>query len=112
MKIIQAIVKSSKVDAVKNALVKVDVRGMTVTKVNGFGNKKGAREIYRGAEYTPEFVPMVNIQVVVVDDQVSRVIDTITSSAKTGKVGDGIIFVGDISKLVRIRTGETGKSAL
>ena len=112
MKIIQAIVKSSKVDAVKDALVKAGVRGLTVTKVNGFGNKKGAREFYRGAEYTPQFVPMVNMQVVVGDDQVQPVIDTITNRATTGKVGDGIIFVGDVSKLVRISTGETGKSAL
>ena len=112
MKIIQAIVKSSKVDAVKDALVKVGVRGLTVTKVNGFGNKKGAREIYRGAEYTPQFVPMVHMLVVVGDDQAPGVIDTITNSATTGKVGDGIIFVGDVSKLVRISTGETGKSAL
>lgn len=112
MKIIQAIVKSSKVDAVKEALVKVGVRGLTVTKVNGFGNKKGAREVYRGAVYTPEFVPMVHMLVVAGDDQAQRVIDTIAKNSSTGKVGDGIIFVGDVSKLVRISTGETGKSAL
>ena len=112
MKIIEAILKSSKVEAVKGALVKVGVRGLTVMEVNGFGNKKGEREIYRGAEFTPEFVPMVNMRVIVGDDETQGVIDTIMRSSQTGKAGDGIIFVGGISELVRISTGETGEKAL
>lgn len=112
MKIIEAIVKSSKVSAVKGALVKVGVRGLTTMKVNGFGNKTAEREIYRGAEFTPEFVPMVNMRVIVRDDEAQRAIDTIVRSSQTGKAGDGIIFVGGISELVRISTGETGEKAL
>lgn len=112
MKIIEAIVNSSKVDAVKDALVKVGVRGLTVVQANGFGNNKAQREIYRGAEFTPEFVPMVNMRVIVGDDEAQRAIDTIVRSSQTGKAGDGIIFVGGISELVRISTGETGEKAL
>lgn len=112
MKIIEAIVNSSKVDGVKAALVKVGVRGLTTMKVNGFGNKKAEREIYRGAEFTPEFVPMVNMRLIVGDDEAQRAIDTIVRSSQTGKAGDGIIFVGGISELVRISTGETGEKAL
>ncbi len=112
MKIIEAILKSSKMDAVKGALVKVGVRGLTVMKVDGFGNNKAEREVYRGAEFTPDFVPMVNMRVVVGDNEAQRAIDTIMRSSQTGKAGDGIIFVGDISELVRISTGETGEKAL
>ena len=112
MKIIEAILQSSKVDAVKGALVKMGVRGLTLTNVNGFGNNKAQREIYRGAEFTPEFVPMVNMRVIVGDDQAQRTIDTIVRSSQTGKAGDGIIFVGGISELMRISTGETGEKAL
>ena len=112
MKIIEAIVKSSKVDAVKDALVKMGVRGLTVVKVDGFGNKKAEREIYRGAEFTPEFVPMVNMRVIVGDDEAQRAIDTIVRTSQTGKAGDGIIFVAGICELVRISTGETGEKAL
>ncbi len=112
MKMIEAIVQSSKVDAVKDALVKVGVRGLTTMKVNGFGNNKAQREIYRGAEFTPEFVPMVNMRVIVGDDEAQRAIDTIVRNSQTGKAGDGIIFVGGISELVRISTGETGEKAL
>jgi len=81
-------------------------------KINGFGNKKAEREIYREAEFTPEFVPMVNMRVIVGDNEAQRMIDTIVRSAQTGKAGDGIIFVGGISELVRISTGETGEKAL
>lgn len=112
MKIIEAIVKSSKMDAVKNALVKGGVRGLTVIQANGFGNNKAEREIYRGAEFTPEFVPMVNMRVIVRDDEAQSAIDTIVRGSQTGKAGDGIIFVGGISELVRISTGETGEKAL
>lgn len=112
MKIVEAVLKSSKVDAVKEAMVKAGVRGLTVMKVNGFGNKKGEREIYRGTEFTPAFVPMVNIRVIVGDEEAQRVIDTIMRTSQTGKAGDGIIFVGGISELVRISNGETGEKAL
>jgi nitrogen regulatory protein P-II 1 len=112
MKIIEAIVKSSKVDAVKGALVKVGVRGLTVMKAEGFGNKKAECEVYRGAEFTPDFVPVVNMRVIVGDDEAQRTVDTIVRSLQTGKAGDGIIFVGGISQLVRISTGEPGEKAL
>jgi nitrogen regulatory protein PII len=112
MKLIEAIVKPFKLDDVKEALVEIGVHGMTVSEVKGFGRQKGAHEIYRGAEYTTDFAPKLKIEVFVADNQVSRVIDTMTRSAKTGTVGDGKIFVGDISNVVRIRTGETGESAL
>ena len=112
MKIIEAILQSSKVDAVKGALVKMGVRGLTVVNVNGFGNNKAEREIYRGAEFIPEFVPMMNIRVIVGENESQRAIDTIVRSSQTGKAGDGIIFVGGISELVRISTGEKGEKAL
>ena len=112
MKMIEAIVQPFKVDEVKDALVDMGVRGMTVTEVKGFGRQKGSKETYRGAEYTTDFVPKVKIEVYVAENQVQRVIETITRSAKTGSVGDGKIFVSDLSSVVRIRTGETGESAL
>src|SRR5262245_25946107 len=112
MKIIEAIVQSSKVNAVKGALVKMGVRGLTVVNVNGFGNNKAEREIYRGAEFTPEFVPMMNIRVIVGDDEAQRAVDNIVHSTQTGKAGDGIIFESGISQLVRISTGEKGEKAL
>lgn len=112
MKKIEAIVKSSKMRAVRDALGEIGLVGMTVTKVNGSGNKKATPQSYRGASFIPAFVPMAKIDIVVGDDEASRVIETITQSAKTGKVGDGKIFVYDISKAVRIRTGETGKNAI
>lgn len=112
MKIIEAIVQPFKLDEIKDALVEMGVQGMTVTEVKGFGRQKGTHEIYRGAEYTNDFVPKVKIDVFVADTLASRVIDTITRTARTGRVGDGKIFVGDISNVVRIRTGEMGESAL
>jgi nitrogen regulatory protein PII len=99
-------------DEVKDALVEIGVQGLTVTEVKGFGRQKGNREIYRGSEYTTEFVPKVKIQLFVTDPLVPRVIEAITRSAKTGSVGDGKIFVWDLNTAVRIRTGETGESAL
>jgi nitrogen regulatory protein PII len=99
-------------EEVKDALLEIGVHGMTVTEVKGFGRQKGNRETYRGAEYTTDFVPKVKIEVFVTDNLASRVIETITRSAKTGSVGDGKIFVSDLGSVVRIRTGETGESAL
>jgi len=112
MKMIEAIIKPFKLEEVKDALLEMGVHGMTVTEVKGFGRQKGNKEIYRGAEYTTDFVPKVKIEVFVTNNQASRAIETITRSAKTGTVGDGKIFVSDLGSVVRIRTGETGESAL
>jgi nitrogen regulatory protein P-II 2 len=112
MKLIEAIIKPFKLDEVKDALLEAGVQGMTVTEVKGFGRQKGHKETYRGTEYTIEFVPKVKLEVAVSDGQVQRVIETITRTAKTGSIGDGKIFVRDLGAAVRIRTGETGESAL
>jgi nitrogen regulatory protein PII len=112
MKMIEAIIKPFKLEEVKDALLEIGVHGMTVTEVKGFGRQKGNKETYRGAEYTTDFVPKVKLEVFVLDNLASRVIETITRSAKTGNVGDGKIFVSDLGSVVRIRTGETGESAL
>lgn len=112
MKMIQAIIKPFKLESVKDALLEMGVHGMTVTEVKGLGRQKGNKETYRGAEYTTDFVPKVKIEVLVEDNLVPRVIETIMLSAKTGSIGDGKIFVSDLSSLVRVRTGETGASAL
>ena len=112
MKMIEAIVQPFKVDEVKDALVEMGVRGMTVTEVKGFGRQKGNREVYRGAEYSTDFVPKAKIEVFAPDKLAPRVVETIARSAKTGTVGDGKILVADISSVVRIRTGEMGESAL
>jgi len=112
MKMVDAIIKPFKLDDVKDALVEIGVQGMTVSEVKGFGRQKGSKETYRGAEYTTDFVPKVKIELYVADNMEQKVIDTITRSAKTGSVGDGKIFVSDLDSVVRIRTGETGESAL
>jgi len=112
MKLVEAIIKPFKLDEVKDALLEIGIQGMTVTEVKGFGRQKGHKETYRGTEYTIEFVPKVKIEVAVTDSQVPRVIETITRTAKTGSIGDGKIFVRDLGAAVRIRTGETGESAL
>lgn len=112
MKLVEAIIKPFKLDEVKDALLEVGGQGMTVTEVKGFGRQKGHKETYRGQEYTIEFVPKVKVELAVADNQVPRVIETIVRSAKTGSIGDGKIFVRDLSSVVRIRTGETGESAL
>lgn len=112
MKMIEAIVKPFKLDEVKDALLEMGVQGMTVTEVKGFGRQKGHKETYRGQEYTIEFVPKVKIEVAVTDAQMPRVIETITRAAKTGSIGDCKIFVRDLVAAVRIRTGETGETAL
>ncbi len=112
MKLIEAIVKPFKLDEVKDALLEIGIQGMTVTEVKGFGRQKGHKETYRGQEYTIEFVPKVKVEVAVNDGQVQRVLETITRAAKTGSIGDGKIFVRELTSAVRIRTGETGESAL
>jgi len=112
MKMIEAIIKPFKLDEVKDALVEIGVQGMTVTEVKGFGRQKGSKETYRGAEYTTDFLPKIKIELYVADNMVQKVVDTIVRSAKSGSVGDGKIFVSDIGHVVRIRTGETGESAL
>jgi nitrogen regulatory protein P-II 2 len=112
MKLIEAIIKPFKLDEVKDALLEIGIQGMTVTEVKGFGRQKGHKETYRGQEYTIEFVPKVKVEVAVPDSQVQRVLDTITRTAKTGSIGDGKIFVRDLGMAVRIRTGETGDTAL
>ncbi len=112
MKKIEAVVKPFKLEDVKKALSDIGVYGMTITEVKGFGRQKGHKEQYRGAEYTIEFVPKVKIEVVVADRDEDKIVATILSSAKTGSIGDGKIFVTSLSEAVRIRTGETGESAL
>ena len=112
MKLVEAIIKPFKLDEVKDALLEIGIQGMTVSEVKGFGRQKGHKETYRGQEYTIEFVPKVKVEVAVTDSQVPRVLETITRAAKTGSIGDGKIFVRDLGSVVRIRTGETGDSAL
>ncbi|MDF0644757.1 MAG: P-II family nitrogen regulator [Nitrospira sp.] len=112
MKMIEAIIKPFKIDEVKDALQEIGIQGMTVTEIKGFGRQKGHKEAYRGTEYTIDFVPKVKIELAVADNQVQRVIEAIVRAAKTGSIGDGKIFVRDLSSVVRIRTGETGESAL
>ena len=112
MKLVTAIIKPFKLDDVRDALAEVGIKGMTVTEVKGFGRQKGHTELYRGAEYSIDFLPKIKIEVVVTDDKVESVIDTVTEAAKTGKIGDGKIFVTEVESVIRIRTGETGKDAL
>ena len=112
MKLIEAIVKPFKFEAVKDALVEIGVQGMTVTEVKGFGRQKGHKETYRSLEYTTDLLPKVKIEVYAAENMVSRVIETIARTAKTGSVGDGKIFVMDLDSVMRIRTGETGETAL
>jgi len=112
MKKIEAIVKPFKVDEVKNALTKIGVQGMTVTEVKGFGRQKGHTEVYRGAEYTIDFIPKIKIDLIVSDELVPQVIETIERAARTGKIGDGKIFLSPVEEVIRIRTGERGKDAI
>ena len=112
MKLVEAVVKPFKLEEIKDALLEIGVQGMTVSEVKGFGRQKGHKETYRGQEYTIEFVPKVKIEVAVTDGQVSRVIEAIIRTAETGSIGDGKIFVQELSEVVRIRTGETGETAL
>ena len=112
MKKIEAIIKPFKLDEVKEALIKVGIQGMTVSEVRGFGRQKGHAEFYRGTEYKVDFIPKSKIEIVVPDDLVSQVINTIEGMAKTGKIGDGKIFLTPINEVIRIRTGERGKEAI
>ncbi|MBU1167933.1 MAG: P-II family nitrogen regulator [Proteobacteria bacterium] len=112
MKKIEAIIKPFKLDQVKDGLGQLGITGMTVSEIKGFGRQKGHREIYRGAEYNVDFVPKVKIDIVVTSDMVDKVIAVITENAGTGQIGDGKIFVLPVEKVVRIRTGETGKEAI
>jgi nitrogen regulatory protein P-II 1 len=112
MKKIEAIVKPFKLEDVKNALTKIGIQGMTVTEVKGFGRQKGHTEVYRGAEYKIDFLPKVKIELIVTDELVTSVIETIERSAKTGKIGDGKIFLSPVEEVIRIRTGERGRDAI
>jgi nitrogen regulatory protein P-II 1 len=112
MKKIEAIIKPFKLDEVKDALVEIGIGGMTVTEVRGFGQQKGHTEIYRGTEYVIDFLPKVKIEIVVKDEDVEKVIETIMKTAQTGRVGDGKIFVIPVEDVVRIRTGERGEQAI
>ena len=112
MKKIEAIIKPFKLDDVREALSEIGITGMTVTEVKGFGRQKGHTELYRGAEYMVDFLPKVKIDIVVVEEDVDRCVETIVSTAQTGKIGDGKIFVSDVSRVIRIRTGEEDEEAI
>ena len=112
MQKVEAIIKPFKLDEVKEALNAIGVQGITVSEVKGFGRQKGHTELYRGAEYVVDFLPKVKIEAAIADDLAERAMEAIEASAKTGKIGDGKIFVYDLEHVIRIRTGETGKEAL
>jgi nitrogen regulatory protein P-II 1 len=112
MKKIEAIIKPFKLEEVKDALIKIGVGGMTVSEVRGFGQQKGETEIYRGTEYVVDFLPKIKIEVVVKDEDAEKVIETIANTARTGRVGDGKIFVIPVEDVIRIRTGERGEKAV
>ena len=112
MKLVVAIIKPFKLDEVREALSSLGVQGITVTEVKGFGRQKGHTELYRGAEYVIDFLPKVKVEVVVADGLVDKAMDAIVKAARTGKIGDGKIFVVDVGQVVRIRTGETGEDAV
>ena len=112
MKLVTAIIKPFKLDEVREALSGIGVQGITVTEVKGFGRQKGHTELYRGAEYVVDFLPKVKIEAAVADELVERVIEAVESAARTGKIGDGKIFVAPLEQVIRIRTGETGPDAI
>ena len=112
MKKVEAIIQPFKLEPVKEALHALSVQGMTVTEVKGFGRQKGIREVYRGMEYQVDFLPKVKIEIVVPDDKVKTIVDTIVEKARTGRIGDGKIFVYPVAEVIRIRTGETGETAV
>ncbi|MCK9989573.1 MAG: P-II family nitrogen regulator [Rugosibacter sp.] len=112
MKKIEAIIKPFKLDEVREALSEVGITGLTITEVKGFGRQKGHTELYRGAEYVVDFLPKIKLEIIVADEAVSSALDAIVKAAHTGKIGDGKIFVLPIEQVVRIRTGETGASAI
>ena len=112
MRKIEAIIKPFKLDEVREALSEIGVTGLTVTEVKGFGRQKGHTELYRGAEYVVDFLPKVKVEVIIADSGVERAIDAIVKAARTGKIGDGKIFVTEVEQVVRIRTGESGEAAV
>jgi nitrogen regulatory protein P-II 1 len=112
MKKIEVIIKPFKLDEVKSALTKIGIQGMTVTEVKGFGRQKGHTEVYRGAEYKIDFLPKVKIELIISEEMVSQAIETIERTAKTGKIGDGKIFIFPVEEVIRIRTGERGRDAI
>jgi nitrogen regulatory protein P-II 2 len=112
MKLVTAIIKPFRLDDVRNALSEVGVQGMTVSEVKGFGRQRGHTELYRGAEYVVDFLPKAKVEIAVADDRLDEVLEALANAARTGKVGDGKIFVTDLEQVIRIRTGETGDSAL
>jgi nitrogen regulatory protein P-II 1 len=112
MKKIEAVIKPFKLDEVKEALQELGVQGLTVIEAKGYGRQKGHTELYRGAEYVVDFLPKIKIEVVLADDQLSAAIEAITAAARTGRIGDGKIFVSEITDVLRIRTGETGPAAI
>jgi nitrogen regulatory protein P-II 2 len=112
MKLITSIIKPFKLEEVREGLNLIGIAGMTATRVDGYGRQKGHTELYRGAEYTIEFVPKIKIEVAVADEKVNQVIETIIAATNTGKIGDGKIFISDLSQVIRIRTGEDGEEAL
>jgi nitrogen regulatory protein P-II 2 len=112
MKLVTAIIKPFKLDDAREALSEIGVQGITVTEVKGFGRQKGHTELYRGAEYVVDFLPKVKIEVAIGDDLLDQTLEAITKAANTGKIGDGKIFVSDLSQVIRIRTGETGEAAV
>ena len=112
MKKIEAIIKPFKLDEVKEVIQEIGVQGLTVTEAKGFGRQKGHTELYRGAEYVVDFLPKLKVEIVVADELLDSVVETIINTAKTGKIGDGKIFVSEISQTIRIRTGEEGEDAL
>ena len=112
MKLITAIIKTFKMDDVREALSEIGVAGVTATEVKGFGRQKGHTELYRGAEYVVDFLPKVKLEIAVADDIVDKAVETIVNAANTGKIGDGKIFVSNLEQVIRIRTGETGEEAI
>ncbi len=112
MKKIETVIKPFKLEDVKDALAEIGITGMTVSEVKGYGRQKGHSELYRGAEYVVDFLPKIKMEMVVGEEQVDQVINTIIAAARTGKIGDGKIFVSDIANIVRIRTGETDSEAI
>ncbi len=112
MKMVSAIIKPFKLDDVREALSEIGVSGITVVEVKGFGRQKGHTELYRGAEYVVDFLPKIKVEIAIDDDQLDQVIEAVSDAAKTGKIGDGKIFVYDLAQVIRIRTGESGSEAL
>jgi nitrogen regulatory protein P-II 1 len=112
MRKVEAIIKPFKLDEVKEALNEIGIQGITVSDVKGFGRQKGHTELYRGAEYVVDFIPKIKMEIIVKDDMAAKVIETIAETARTGRIGDGKIFVTSVEEVIRIRTGETGEDAL